>query len=360
MSILRRHIDEGYKSMKLTRLVLVLLATGIVAATSHAQPIATNVWTDFGSAATTINGVPMPIGSIVQAYDPQGVLCGQVTATVAGKYGAMSVYGDDAFSAGVDEGCLVGDVVTFKINGQTAYKLGPGSDVWSGLGPTVVMNLATSDITIFDLTVVGPDGDAGEAGTTVTYTVEVYNNGDGVDLVTVTALSQNGWTVTGGTGPGGQFIGAGEHVTIQFQVTIPPGAGVGTQDILTVTATSQFSPAENFVKQITTTVDQQTAVDDVDFVVPGQFALAQNYPNPFNPETRISFEMEKGADVSLEVFDILGRKVSTLHSGYLPTGSYEFSWYGADESGRQAASGIYFYRLSAGDKSITRKMTLLK
>lgn len=358
MSILRRHNDEGYRTMRFTRLVLMLLATGIVAATAHAQPIATNVWADFGSTATTINGALMPVGSIVQAFDPQGVLCGQATVTVVGKYGAMSVYGDDAFSAAVDEGCLVGDVVTFKINGIEATKNGPASDLWAGLGSTLVMNLATTQSFLLDLTS-DPD-DAGLAGEVVAYTVTVRNDGDGIDFVKLNLSSSLGWTVGSNANPAGFYMLPGEELNFEVEVLIPASAPVGQEDELTATALSQFDGTVSANKVITTTVDQQTAVDDVDFVVPGQFALAQNYPNPFNPETRISFEMEKGADVALEVFDILGRKVSTLHSGYLPTGSYEFSWYGADESGRQAASGIYFYRLSAGDKSITRKMTLLK
>ncbi len=357
MSILRRHIDEGYRSMKFTRLVLMLLAIGMFAPASQAQLIGTTDWTDFGSFTTTINAAPVPIGSFVQAFDPQGVLCGQCTTKVAGWYGALAVYGDDPFSGG-DEGCILNDVITFKINGREATKLGPDAGVWVGNGPTHILDLESTQSFLLDLTS-DPD-DAGLAGAIVTYTVTVRNDGDGIDLVRLNLSSALGWTVGSNANPAGFYMLPGEEMDFEVEVLIPASAPVGQEDELTATASSQFDGTVSADKLITTTVDQQTDVDDIEFVIPGQFALAQNYPNPFNPETKISFVMEQGADVSLAVFDILGRKVSMLHSGYLPTGNYEFSWYGNDQNGRQAASGIYFYRLSTGDQSITRKMTLLK
>ncbi len=346
--------------MRLTRTLIMLMALTLMSVTVLGQPIPTNVWTDFGSTFVTHNGELVPPGTVVQAYDPQNVLCGQKTVTTAGKY-TMSVYGDDLFTAGVDEGCIVGDIVVFKIGSKTAIKLGPGSDVWGGLGPIVTMALATTDATVFDITITGPDGGLGEAGTTKIYTIDVYNNGNGVDLITLDFFSSLGWVITGGsTGPFGDFIGPGEHKTYEISVAIPNGLPVGTEDTLTVTAESKFSPSENFIKKITTTVDHQTDVDANDFVLPGEFSLDQNFPNPFNPETKISFVLEKDAVVSLDVFDILGRRVNTLASGQLPVGSYDYVWHGIDANGRQSPSGVYFYRLTAGEKSITRKMTLLK
>ncbi len=88
---------------------------------------------------------------------------------------------------------------------------------------------------------------------------------------------------------------------------------------------------------------------------PSKFSLGQNYPNPFNPETNIKFQISKFADVNLTVFDILGRETAALVNKQLSPGTYELQW---DAS--NYPSGIYYYRLQAGDFSETKKMILLK
>lgn len=88
--------------------------------------------------------------------------------------------------------------------------------------------------------------------------------------------------------------------------------------------------------------------------------LYQNYPNPFNPITNISFSMNEPGDVSLEVFNILGQKVRSLHVGMLTAGLHTFEWDGTDEGGLRVASGVYFYRLQNESSTRTRKMLLIK
>ncbi len=139
MTILNTNFHEGYKVMKVTRILIVTLmvAIGMTAAASG-QVIPTNIWTDFGGTACTVNGNPMPVGCIVQAFDQSGVLCGQRTTATAGVYLATAVYGDDQFTPAVDEGCVMNEVVVFKINGIVASKLGPASDQWIGIRPDSV------------------------------------------------------------------------------------------------------------------------------------------------------------------------------------------------------------------------------
>lgn len=96
-----------------------------------------------------------------------------------------------------------------------------------------------------------------------------------------------------------------------------------------------------------------TAVRDES--LPGGFALGQNYPNPFNPVTTISFRIGSPADVTLKIYDMLGREVSTLVSARLPAGNHALRW---DAGG--LAGGVYFYRLQAGDDTETRRLVLLK
>jgi len=88
---------------------------------------------------------------------------------------------------------------------------------------------------------------------------------------------------------------------------------------------------------------------------PTNYALDQNYPNPFNPTTTISFFIPKTSRVTLEIYNSLGEKVSTLVSKTLPASTYQYEW---DSEG--LASGIYFYRLQAGDFVQTKEMLLLK
>lgn len=101
-------------------------------------------------------------------------------------------------------------------------------------------------------------------------------------------------------------------------------------------------------------------IDDDRRSLPTSFALSQNYPNPFNMQTEISFTVPSRSYVTLEIFDLLGRKVSTLISGNFDAGYYTAAWNGIDSQGNSVSSGLYFYTLKAGDIKLSRKMLLLK
>jgi hypothetical protein len=94
---------------------------------------------------------------------------------------------------------------------------------------------------------------------------------------------------------------------------------------------------------------------DVVVGVPSKFDLSQNYPNPFNPSTKINFDMPKDGLVSLKIYDMLGREVSTLVSEFRTAG-----YYSVDFNASSLTSGVYFYRVSTGDFSAVKKMTVLK
>jgi hypothetical protein len=89
--------------------------------------------------------------------------------------------------------------------------------------------------------------------------------------------------------------------------------------------------------------------------MPREFTLNQNYPNPFNPSTTIKFELPRASQVNLTVFDILGREVSVLVNERKEPGSYEVKL-----DGSNLASGVYFYRIQAGDYVATKKLLLMK
>jgi hypothetical protein len=85
-----------------------------------------------------------------------------------------------------------------------------------------------------------------------------------------------------------------------------------------------------------------------------------SYPNPFNPSTTISFTLAEETEITLEIYNIKGQKVATLINGNLRTGKQEIVWNGVDENGVFVSSGIYFSRLTVGEKKLLQKMMLLK
>ena len=105
----------------------------------------------------------------------------------------------------------------------------------------------------------------------------------------------------------------------------------------------------------------QTDIANLSTQLPGEFSLAQNYPNPFNPSTTIKYEIPSVAsdfslsNVTLKVYDILGREVATLVNKQQKAGYYEVNWNAVNNS-----SGVYFYKILAGDFVETKKMLLLR
>ncbi len=94
--------------------------------------------------------------------------------------------------------------------------------------------------------------------------------------------------------------------------------------------------------------------------LPTSFALYQNFPNPFNPSTEISFDLPASCDVTLEIFSSAGRRVALLARKPFTAGNHTVRWEGVDDGGRHVASGVYLYRLTAGEHAESRKMLLLK
>lgn len=106
--------------------------------------------------------------------------------------------------------------------------------------------------------------------------------------------------------------------------------------------------SKEIIPPITTDVDQESIPN-------ANFYLAQNYPNPFNPATKIEYQLPNNCFVSLKVYDILGNEVATLVNEYKLAGNYE-----VDFDASNLVSGIYFYKLTTGEFSFTRKMILLR
>ncbi len=139
------------------------------------------------------------------------------------------------------------------------------------------------------------------------------------------------------------------------------GLGAGNYDILfshpvyqdTVILGVPSTPDHTTSLDVAMSIETDTDEDDTP--IPGNFALFQNYPNPFNATTSIKYNLPVASGVTIEIYNILGRKVETLVQGEQPAGYHQVVWDAED-----ASSGFYFYRIQAGDFAETRRMVLLK
>jgi hypothetical protein len=108
---------------------------------------------------------------------------------------------------------------------------------------------------------------------------------------------------------------------------------------------------------------EQGILSDVELIdeqIPVEYYLEQNYPNPFNPSTVIRYSIIDPSPVSLKVYDTLGREIKSLVNEEQASGTYEVFWDGNDSMGNKVSTGVYFYRINAGEFSETRKMMLIK
>jgi hypothetical protein len=166
---------------------------------------------------------------------------------------------------------------------------------------------------------------------------------------------------------GGNIIGGGslsikEAVSSYTQFIVPIGYLSGTT---ADSAHIQFAVADSSGND--DGIGSYALLDDISFggavgvkdrnnnTALNNFELEQNYPNPFNPSTNISYKINKAGNVSLKVYNVLGTEVATLVNEYKPAGNYTVRFNASNFS-----SGVYFYKLTAGNYSEIKKMTLLK
>ncbi len=513
-----------------TDLVLILRPNGGSVAPTYE-------WVDlYCKYFALFQGAPVLPGSVVEAYDPQGVLCGQWIVSQAGTYGFMAVYADDSLYTAVDEGCRPGDLITIKVDGFVAtmangpihwgangdryeacfdvtpvppthcliLKQGWNLVSWNVDTPNDSIMILAKDVTdnvdvilsfeqgaltydpllprfssllyadhlhgfwfrmnaedtlcvegpvvaastpidleqswnlvsylplvpytvpvalasIFDKVVVVLGYDQGALTYDPAYP-QFYNNwemkrdlgywikttgvatltypepgplyakavgGSHTSSTTLRVASSNTWISlygydvkqNGETLPVGSVIEAydasgalvGESVVRtagQFGFMPVYGAETLTGDAVGKSAGSVITLKVNGeVAEQTVTwtgngdrirINELTTAGKNNGNLPTSFTLKQNYPNPFNPETAIDYVVGQSGHIELAIYNILGDKIKTLVSGYQAAGSYTIKWKADTDGGTSVASGVYFYKLTAGDYTETRKMSLLK
>lgn len=326
-----------------------------ISALAQGPPYPNPKFCDFFDSASTYNGQLAPVGSIIKAYDPRGLLVGVDTfgmapTAPAGHYGFMPVYGDDPNTPAFSEGALPGDTIHFTINGQAASVVS-GDPTWADQVEKDLRLSASATVAISLLR--APHDTLVTFNRVIRFSVVVRNDGTGIDYYALHATNGNTDFTTVDTSA---FIYAnpGDSAVLTFDIHTP----TFTADTLDVVSFKVFSQLDT-TKSVTGSVSLYMSITGVNdhnrSVLPNGFALNQNYPNPFNPSTTISFSLPRSSDARLEIFDLLGRTVESRDLGTLSAGDHALSF---DAS--RLASGVYFYRVSSESGSLSRKMVLLK
>lgn len=128
--------------------------------------------------------------------------------------------------------------------------------------------------------------------------------------------------------------------------------------IITADEANNWSGLSNIIAVKTLSLSLDVDEDQND--IPNDFHLAQNYPNPFNPSTKIDFSIPVTAHVTISIYNTLGQETATIVDELKSPGNYSIVWNGVDAHGRTVSSGIYMYRIKAGEFVATRKMALVQ
>ncbi|MEW6050225.1 MAG: Ig-like domain-containing protein [Candidatus Zixiibacteriota bacterium] len=193
------------------------------------------------------------------------------------------------------------------------------------------------------------------------------------EVVAITVVRHDPLTISGNAGVAGTIF---SYMIDTTETTTADGSGYYSLTVPygwsgTVTPSMDgyvFSPASRtYANAISNQTDQDftaSIISDVSQdnggLIPDEFQLAQNYPNPFNPETAIEYAVASRSPVRIEVFNVLGQCVRVLLDEVKAAGNYQMTWDGTDQIGNLVSTGMYLYRIQAGDFVQTKKMLLLK
>jgi hypothetical protein len=153
-------------------------------------------------------------------------------------------------------------------------------------------------------------------------------------------------------------LGAGSDVEISLELdgSILP---IGAFDLsLNILSNDPANPVLTIPTHVV--VDSLVTITGLDDQVPGQYELHANYPNPFNPTTTIRYDLPASVNVRLVIYNVRGEKVRELVNTHQPAGRHKILWDGRNSHGESVATGVYLYKIVAGEFVSTRKMTLLK
>jgi hypothetical protein len=248
---------------------------------------------------------------------------------------------------------------TIRISSSWGYQNFAGVDLEPAGTGTPLIQLRIPDLTSYDVVQLKAEGaayvpsgfkavDLGASGT-ITWNFNPAEPGDyglvvfyqaplGTQSVVVNAGGQNINVTLEGT--------AGDSTGLSILTAVVP-LSAGSQSI-SLTGGNAIIDWVQLVRRMVTSINERPEI-------PGEFSLSQNYPNPFNPATKINFSIAKPSNVKLTVFNVLGQRVTTLVNQFMNAGAFT-----VDFDASHLASGVYIYKLEAGDFKVNKKMMLLK
>ena len=244
---------------------------------------------------------------------------------------------------------------SFILTAQRAAIVDISGDAWTNVsGTSAAPQAALTGIEVGNTTpVLGLRGSIVDEGTGLKaegFRVTVKNLSMSRAVAVVTAPDEGEYRLTFVDIETGRAATVGDTLEISAQ---PPNPFIGVKPL-------QYTVTAEDVKQSLIQLPELVAYE-----IPAETELLSNYPNPFNPETWIPYRLAEDAFVTLTIYDGSGQIVRTLDVGHQTAAAYEnrskaIYWDGRNGLGEQVASGVYFYHLSAGDFSATRKMVILK
>ncbi|MCK6544075.1 T9SS type A sorting domain-containing protein [bacterium] len=280
------------------------------------------------------------------------------------------------------------DIIENQEQGFRIYRKATNS-VWDGTlnGYSLIGSVGTNVTSWTDSTylvgkqsyVVVAFNTAGNSRPQVEYSGEYYlplsTYIEGPSCVNKGQIGSFSAVVSGGTGTNsyqwtrnGAILGTSASISLQvsYDFTLTLTMSSGSQTISTSTPVSVCSGGGGGCDEPLAIANNSNALPclaksktKVNFT-PSKFELDQNYPNPFNPSTTISFGIPGASNVTLKIYNMQGQEVRTVFGHFLEAGYYDSFWDGKDDVGMQVASGIYIYRIQAGNFVQSKKMTLIK
>jgi hypothetical protein len=328
-------------------------------------------------------------GDVVAAFDPAGNCAGAgaVIINAGESYTNLQIYGDDPLTSGVDEGVASGEAFTLKIydkSTKTVYSCPDTFFCWSNTNGAPLSGRCNDFGAIYDFTTSIKDSWAfmptSASGSLLGQLTIVGEAADSIDIVAAfdptgvcagfshvvlhNGVSYINLAIYGDdpTTPGvDEGMNSGEPFTIQVYDASEGFVYFNELDTFYCWSNTNGAPLDppcndyNLVYDFVTDVDENTGVE-----LPTLYSLSTNFPNPFNPTTTIAYSLPERSHVRISVYNILGEHVITLIDGEKSAGSYTITWDGRSGSGNSIATGIYLYRLQAGEYTETKKMILLK
>ena len=295
------------------------------------------------------------ISGMVKDEDGNPVTTGQVTAyTTATNVGVITALIDTLGNYAFDSAFPSGSTVYLQAWGGFGYlpSIYDGAESWEDADAIEITDHDVNNIN-FTLEKVGPARvplgsisglvDLGGGNLAKASATSAYEG----DVVYVKPVDADEWT-------GYDYVDENGNFELPIEKDGDYDVLLSTRDNGDVESQITVSGLEGEIKMT------PTGIKDAPTGIITSARLHDAYPNPFNPTTTIQVDMAKTAQASLTIYNVLGQKVKVLYNGKLDQGSRKFNWNGVSASGRQVASGLYFYQLKTGNTVQTKAVMFIK